>query len=68
MLARLIDWYEAKLQGLMGSLGACHVLVLCSSDSHTEGQDAELVLDACDASSEKMEEVEEEAEEERAGA
>ena len=44
------------------------VLELHSSDSQVEGHDVELVLDACDAASEKTEEVEEEADEERGAA
>ena len=44
------------------------VLALHSSDSQVEGYDVELVLDACDAASENTEEVEEEADEERAEA
>jgi hypothetical protein len=44
------------------------VLELHSSDSHVEGHDVELVLDAWDAASEKTEEVEEEADEERGAA
>lgn len=38
---------------------------LHSSDSHAERHDVELALDVCDAASEKTDEVEEEAEEER---
>jgi hypothetical protein len=46
----------------------CAVLELHSSDSQVEEHEVELVLDACDAASEKTEEVEEEADEERGAA
>lgn len=49
-------------------MAICPVLELHSSDSQLEGHDVELVLDACDAASENTEEVEEEADEERAEA
>lgn len=44
---------------------ACRDLKLHSSDSHTEWVDEELVLDVCDATSEKTDEVEDDADEER---
>lgn len=50
------------------AVAICPVLELHSSDSQLEGHDVELVLDACDAASENTEEVEEEADEERAEA
>jgi hypothetical protein len=46
----------------------CPVLELHSSASQLEGHDVELVLDVCEAASENTEEVEEEADEERAEA
>lgn len=62
MLTRLIGWNADKLAGSTAE-------VTCerephSSDSQMDRQEVELVLDACDAASEKTEEVEEEAEEE----
>jgi hypothetical protein len=50
------------------AVAICPVLEFHSSDSQLEGHDVELVLDAWDAASENTEEVEEEADEERAEA
>jgi hypothetical protein len=69
VLTRLIGWSAATLEKLTAvAVAIWPVLELHSSDSQLEGHDVELVLDACDAASEKTEEVEEEAEEERAAA
>ena len=66
---RLTGWKAAKRTGSMVTADATWpVLELHSSDSQVEGHDVELVLDACDAASEKTEEVEEEADEERGAA
>lgn len=56
-------WNAARLIGST-EVGATWVL-LHSSDSQEECEEVELRLEACDAASEKTEEVEEEAEEER---
>jgi len=69
VLTRLIGWNAATLEKLTAvAVAICPVLELHSSDSQLEGHDVELVLDACDAASEKTEEVEEDADEERAEA
>lgn len=50
------------------AVAICAVLDIHSSPSQLAGHDVELVLDACDAASENTDEVEEEADEERAEA
>jgi hypothetical protein len=50
------------------AVAICAVLDIQSSLSQLAGHDVELVLDACDAASENTDEVEEEADEERAEA
>jgi hypothetical protein len=69
VLTRLIGWSAAAFEKLMAvAVAICAVLDIQSSLSQLAGHDVELVLDACDAASENTDEVEEEADEERAEA
>lgn len=68
MLTLLMGWKADKLAGSTAEVGATWLLAVHSSDSHAEWHDVELALDACDAASEKTEEVEEEADEESVAA
>ena len=69
VLTRLIGWSADAFEKLMAvAVAICAVLDIQSSLSQLAGHDVELVLDACDAASENTDEVEEEADEERAEA